>query len=195
MANLNKQINELIANRPQYEISPVVGEDQAVADANAFGTDRVLAGEQNRLAQDTATNINTAQQYSGSANSILATLASITGKQYAESRNLGIGGAQLRNEKIGQKFAVDRNAEDAYDKAFNWNVAGRYSDMLNMLYQKKRVKDARVNTAIQGVTTAGGLLGKYGDPGGGVDQGNSGGGGGDSGGGASKVGMLADVIA
>lgn len=160
--NIQKKINELINNRPKYEISPTVGEDQAIANANAFGEDRVLEGERTQLAQETANNITNAEKYAGSASSILATLSSLTNNQYAESRNLGIAGAQLRNQKIGQKYAIDQNAEAAYDKAFNWNVAGKYSDMLNQLYQRKRVKDTRVSNAISGVTTAGGLLGNYG---------------------------------
>lgn len=146
--NISKHINELIANRPKYEISPTVLEDQALANANAFGQDRVLEGERAQLGEETASGISQAEKYSGSANSILATLSSLTGSQQKESRNLGIAGAQLRNQKIGQKYGIDQNAEAAYDKAFNWNVAGKYADMLNQLYQRKISRDAHQNQLI-----------------------------------------------
>jgi len=178
--SLNKKIQDLINNRPVYEVSPTVAEDQATANANAFGEDRVLEGERNQLGEETASDIANAEKYSGSANSILATLSSIVGGQQQQSRNLGIAGAQLRNAKLQQKYAADQNAEEAYDKAFNWNVAGKYSDLLNILYQRKRGRQALTNQVIASGTS---LLNPYG--------GNAGAGGTPGGGGAttSEVGV------
>ena len=75
--SLNKQIQNLIRNRPKYNISDEYYANQGLATNNAFGRDRSVMAQEANIGQSAADSMYDAGNLSGSASALLGVLANV----------------------------------------------------------------------------------------------------------------------
>jgi len=154
--SLNKKINELIENRPEYQIQDEAYENQALAKNQAFGRDRgIQQAEQNIMTQG-ADAMGAAQQVSGSTNALLDTLASVNSNQSSSMRDLGVEEANIQSQRMGDLYGTNTAMIDEQDKAWNYNVNDPYQNQMQALRDKKKFRQELLGKAID---TVGGIVG------------------------------------
>lgn len=140
MANLKKQIDELIKNRPQYSIQPEAYETQALAKNMAFGRDRALQQQEQNIETGAADAIGQAQQVSGSTNAILDTIAGITNSKNQSLRSLAVDEASLQSQRMRDLYGANSAMIDEQDKAWNFNVNEPYQNQIQELRLRRKAK-------------------------------------------------------
>lgn len=153
--SLNKKLASLINNRPKYQVNDVAFENQALAEANAFGPDRSIQGQRNQLEQDTADALSRVQQTSGSTSSILSTLAKINDSKNASMRGLASDEAAIQRQKLNDLYATNNALIDEQDKAWNFNVNEPYQNQVQMLRDKKKARQENLWKILDTVGTLG----------------------------------------
>ena len=149
-----KDMNKLLSNRPQYQISSEYQENENIA-ANVrdmYGrliNTSELPGQtqmQNKLAQNSANATGSAAMYGVDNPALLAQLANSTLQLQDSAQNdLNIEGAKFRQINIGNYADATRHLEDTKtamaeekDKAWNYNINDPYQNKVDSA--RKRVK-------------------------------------------------------
>lgn len=114
--------------RPKYQIRPEVAQNQALGAQAAFGKNAGISQGEAMADQTAAQDVNTAQQYSSNAGTILNTLKSINNNRNQTKQGLAISDANLRSAGRGQLMGANSQAIDEYDKAFNYNENQPYQN-------------------------------------------------------------------
>jgi len=153
---LNKKINNLINNRPQYQIQDEGFENQALAKGMAFGRDRGIQKAEENIMTSGADAMGQAQQVSGSSNALLDTLASISGGQNQNLRDLGVQEANVQSSRMRDLYGANNAMIDEQDKAWNFNVNDPYQNQVQALRDKKKF---RTELLFKGLDVVGGLAG------------------------------------
>lgn len=116
------------SNRPKYNIQPEVRENQALGASTAFGKNAGISQGEAMADQTAAQDINTAQQYSSNAGTILNTLKAINNNRNQTKQGLAISDANMRTAGRGQLLNANAQAIDEADKAWNYNVNQPYQN-------------------------------------------------------------------
>lgn len=140
MANLKKQIDELIKNRPKYYLQDEAFENQALAKNQAFGRDRAMQMQEENIETGAADAIGQAQQVSGSSNALLDTIANITGSKNQSLRGLATDEAQLQSQRMRDLYGANLDVIDEQDKAWNFNVNEPYQNQIQELRLRRKQK-------------------------------------------------------
>ncbi len=114
--------------RPKYQIQPEVRQNQALGAAAAFGKNAAISGGEAMADQTAAQDVNTAQQYSSNAGTILNTLKAINSNRNQTKQGLAISDAQLRSQGRTQLMGANAAAIDEADKAWNYNTNQPYQN-------------------------------------------------------------------
>lgn len=138
--SLNKQIDQLIKNRPQYQVQDEAFETQALAKNQAFGRDRGIQRAEENIMTQGADTIGQAQQVSGSTNALLDILASISGGQNKNLRELGVDEAQIQSDRMRDLYGANTAMIDEQDKAWNFNVNEPYQNQMQALRDRKKFR-------------------------------------------------------
>ncbi len=166
--NYNKQIDALIANKPQYNINPEYSQNEAIAKGKAYGRNRAFQTQETNIEQQSANDVNTAQQYGSSVSSILNTLSSITGSKQNALRGIGQDEAMYQGQALNDVMGTNTAMAEEKDKAWNFNVNQPFQLKMNQLVQQKKARnellskllDAGLGAATLGLGGQNGILGK-----------------------------------
>lgn len=151
-----KDMNKLLSNRPQYQISPEYQENEALASNVRDMYSRLtntseLPGQtqmQNKLAQNSANAVGSAAMYGVDNPAQLAQLANSTLQSQNEAQNqLSIEGAKFRQMNMGNYADATRNLQDTKtamaeekDKAWSYNINEPYQNKVDSA--RKRIKSS-----------------------------------------------------
>lgn len=166
--SLNSQINNLINNRPKYNIQPgyaqnqdIAGQNVALAKNTAFGRSRAIMAQEKNIDQNAADTMYAAGNESGSTSALLNTLASVNNSRNTALRGLATDEATIQNANMAQVYNQETgqmNANTAMseeqDKAWNYNVNEPYMNKMNMLVQKKKFRQGLL---MKGLDVVGGI--------------------------------------
>lgn len=152
---LNRQIDDQITNRPEYEISDNYDTNQAIALNNAFGRDNSIMQQESNLENSASDAIGQAQQYSSSTDALLNTLSSITNNKNNALRNLAGDEAAIQQQKLGAYMGANTAMAEEQDKAWNYNTNQPYQNELQRLVQKKKNRQENLWKGIDAVTSLG----------------------------------------
>lgn len=152
--NLKKQIDELIKNRPEYEIQDEAYENQALAKNQAFGRDRGIMQAEENIQTQSADAVGQAQQVSNSSNALLDTISGITGNANNSLRSLGVDEARIQSQRMGDVYGTNNAMIDEQDKAWNFNVNEPYQNQIQELRNRRK---ARQENLFKVLDTIGGL--------------------------------------
>jgi len=170
--SLKKQIDELIKNRPQYEIQDEAYQNQALAKNQAFGRDRGIQQAESNIQTQAADAVGQAQQVSGSSNAILDTIAGITGNANNSLRSLGVDEANIQSGRMRDLYGANNAMIDEQDKKWNFNVNEPYQNQIQELRNRRKAKQENffkildtigslgVSAATSGAFASGGTFGK-----------------------------------
>lgn len=142
--SLNKQIQNLIRNRPKYNISDEYYANQGLATNNAFGRDRSVMAQEANIGQSAADSMYEAGNLSGSASALLGVLANVNNSKNSALRGLAADESAIQQQKLAKVLESNTALAEEKDKAWNYNVNEPYQNQMNYLVQKKR---ARTETA------------------------------------------------
>lgn len=112
--------------RPTYNINPEVEQNKALAQGQAFGQNAAITQGMSQADQTAAQDINTAQQYSSNAGTILNVLKSINNNRNQTKQNLTMTDSQLRNQGMNNLMGANNALSEEKDKAWNYNVNEPY---------------------------------------------------------------------
>jgi len=116
--------------RPNYNLQDEASQNKALGMGAAFGQNRAIT-EGNSMADQTASqDINTAQQYSSNAGTILNTLKAINNNRNQTKQGLSISDANLRASGRGTLMGANSGMIDEADKAWNYNVNQPYQNQV-----------------------------------------------------------------
>jgi len=170
--NLKKQIDTLIANRPEYQIQDEAYQNQALAQNQAFGRDRGIMQAEQNIQTQAADAVGQAQQVSGSSNAILDTISGITGNTNNSLRSLGVDEANIQSGRMRDLYGANNAMIDEQDKAWNFNVNEPYQNQIQELRDRRKAKQENlfkildtvgglgISAATSGAFGAGGTFGK-----------------------------------
>lgn len=145
-----KQQEELIKNRPKYNINSEAGTNQAIAgNQAAYANNQLYGQDQTKMLADQqvdanmANGVNAAQQSSNSTAGILSAIAGMnTGANQAKRQNAIDASGRLQDK---QGLAMQANSQlmgannamiDEKDKAWNFNVNEPYQNLIAMKRDK-----------------------------------------------------------
>lgn len=114
--------------RPKYQIQPEVTQNQTLGAQAAFGKNPGITQGEQMADQTAAQDVNTAQQYSSNAGTILNTLKAINNNRNQTKQGLAIADANQRTAGRGQLMNANSQAIDEADKAWNYNVNQPYQN-------------------------------------------------------------------
>jgi len=154
--SLNKKIKNLIENRPKYQIQDEAFETQALAKNQAFGRDRGIQQAEQNIMTSGADAMGAAQQVSGSTNALLDTLASVSGNQNQQLRDLGVDEANVQSSRMKDLYGANSAMIDEQDKAWNFNVNEPYQNQVQALRDRKKFRQELLGKALD---TVGGIAG------------------------------------
>lgn len=152
--NLKKQIDELIKNRPQYEIKDEAYENQALAKNQAFGRDRGIQQAESNILANQANAVGESQQVSNSTNALLGTLEGMTGNVNNSLRSLGVDEANVASGRMRDLYGANNAMIDEQDKEWNFNVNEPYQNQIQELRNRRK---ARQENFFKILDTIGGL--------------------------------------
>src|SRR5882762_399862 len=98
--------------RPKYNIRPEVEQNKALAMGAAFGKNPAISQAESMADQTAAEDVNTAQQYSSNAGTILNTLKAINNNRNQTKQGLAISDANLRAGGRNQLMTANTAAID-----------------------------------------------------------------------------------
>jgi hypothetical protein len=153
---LKKQMNDLIANRPQYQINPEAYDNKAIATARAFGKDRGIAMAEENVDRDMAANVGQVKNITGNTNAILDTLRSLNESGTAAKRGLAQDEARMQGQRVNELYNVNEAMVDEKDKAWNFNVNEPYQNKIQALRDKKKFRQEAALKAMDMVGTIAG---------------------------------------
>lgn len=128
-ARKNRDLSELINNRPDYNIQNEAFQNQDIARSEAYGRDRSIQLREQQAEQQTSDAAATAKDITSSTSSLLSTIAAIKANQDATMRGMAADEAAIKSQKKTQLLNVNNQMIDEKDKAWNYNI--------NMPYQMK----------------------------------------------------------
>lgn len=117
-----KNLNKTLANAPKYNINKEVGDNQAMAKAQAFGRDRSVAMAGQDISQSAADASLQARDITSNTSSLLSTIAQINAQKNSQLRGLAGDEAAMQNQKLLNLQNVNNQVIDEKDKAWNYNV-------------------------------------------------------------------------
>lgn len=170
--NLKKQIDELIKNRPKYEIKDEAYENQALAKNQAFGRDRGIQQAESNILANQANAVGESQQVSNSTNALLGTLEGMTGNVNNSLRSLGVDEANVASGRMRDLYGANNAMIDEQDKEWNFNVNEPYQNQIQELRNRRKARQENffkildtigglgVSAATGGAFGAGGTFGK-----------------------------------
>lgn len=138
--NLKKQIDEMIKNRPQYNIADEVSENQNLAKANLFAPDRAIQQRKAAIDQEATNTAGQVGDLSNSSGALLSTLASIYSDKNKALRDLTGDEAAIRQQKLNTFMAANNYMDESKDKAYAENVKAPYNLKLNELVGRRKNK-------------------------------------------------------
>jgi hypothetical protein len=138
--NLKKQLDQLLANRPKYNIADEYGQNQALAGAQAFGRDRAIQGQENNIEQQSADSLGEASQVSSSTSSLLNTIGNISDSKNNALRGLATDEAGINRAKMQDLFGSNIAMGEEKDKAFDYNVNQPYQNKVAELRTRRKAK-------------------------------------------------------
>lgn len=148
-----KEIAKLKKSRPKYEIQDEAFQNQNIARSEAYGQDRGIQMQQQKLEQDAATSVSAAKEITDSTSGLLSTIAAIDANKNDANRSLSQDAATLRNQKMQQLLGVNNQMIDEKDKAWNYNVNEPYQ--LKIAEQREKLKRAQaISDSFSGVAIA-----------------------------------------
>jgi len=116
--------------RPKYDINPENEQNKALAQQEAFGQSRAITQGNDMADQIAAQDINTTQQYSSNAGTILNTLKAINNNRNQTKQGLAIADANIRSIGRGKLMGANAASIDEKDKAWNYNVNQPYQNQI-----------------------------------------------------------------
>lgn len=149
--SLKKQINALLASRPQYQINEEAFENQDLARANAFGRDRAIQGMEQDIEQGAADTLGQAQGISSSSSALLSALGSINEQKNSALRGLGQDEAQLQRGKMQDLYGANMATIEEKDKAFDYNVNQPYQNKIEELRMRRKARQENAWRALDTV--------------------------------------------
>lgn len=155
--SLNTKINDLIENRPQYEVQDEAYQNQALAKNMAFGRDRASQQAEQNIMTQGANTMGAAQQVSGSTNALLDTLAGITGSQNQNLRDLGVNEANVQSQRMRDLYGANSAMIDEQDKAWNFNVNEPYQNQVQALRDRKKFRQELLFKGLDTIGAIGGV--------------------------------------
>lgn len=124
-----KKLDKLIKNAPKYKITDEAFENQAIARSEAYGRDRSIQMQEQKLEQDAENAVSSVKDVTSGTSGLLSTIAAIQANKDSTRRDLATSEAQLQAQKKSQLLNVNSAMIDEKDKAWNYNE--------NMPYQMK----------------------------------------------------------
>jgi len=153
--SLNRQLSDLIKNRPEYTINEGAFENQAMAESQAFGRDRAIMGMENQIEQNTADALGQAQQATTSSSALLSTLGKLNESKNASLRGLATDEAAIQRDKLRDLYGANAALGEEMDKAWNFNVNEPYQNQIQAIRDKKKARQENLWKIIDTVTSAG----------------------------------------
>lgn len=150
---LQKRIDELIQNRPKYEIADEYGENQAMAFANLMGRDQAVIQQEENIDQGVTDALGQAQEVSSSSGAILNTLAGLYSNKNKAYRDLAVDEAAINRSKRGELYGANTAMAEEKDKAWNYNVNEPYQLKLEQLVGKQKHRREMVGKGIDAVAS------------------------------------------
>ncbi len=154
--SLRKKIQTQINKRPVYQIADEYTQNVDLARSAAFGRDRAIQAQESNIEQQAADDIGVAQDYSNSASSILATLASISGSKNTALRNLAVDESTINRAKMNDLYGANVNMAEEKDKAFEYNVNTPYQKALERIQERKRRRQLQTDALTGAAIAVGG---------------------------------------
>lgn len=154
--SLNRRINDLIENSPQYQIQDEAYENQALAKNMAFGEDRGLMQAEENIRTQSANAIGNVQQVSNSTQAIIDAMANITGQENQSLADVGVQKANVQSDRMRDLYGANNAMIDEQDKAWNFNVNEPYQNQVQALRDRKKFRQELLGKAID---TVGGIAG------------------------------------
>ena len=145
----SKQLNSLLANRPQYNISKGY--------LSAYSTYKQMAASQlpgyqqqlEQIGQSGAKTMDYAREGAMSSNQYMSAALQSQDKETDAIRNLGIQSAQWRTQQQQQLAGAQNQMGQLQDTQFQQNVLDPYNMQLNMANEKKQAGMANIFGGVQ----------------------------------------------
>lgn len=153
--SLNKQLSALIKNRPQYNINQGAYDNQAMAQAQAFGRDRAIAGMEDQIDQNTTDALGQAQQATTSSSALLSTLGKLNESKNASLRGLATDEAAIQRDKLRDLYGANSALGEEMDKAWNFNVNEPYQNQIQAIRDKKKARQENLWKILDTVASVG----------------------------------------
>ncbi len=116
--------------RPKYKIQPEAEQNKAFGLQATFGQNAAISQGNSMADQTAAQDINTTQQYSSNAGTILNTLKAINNNRNQTKQGLAISDAQLRAQGRNTLMGANNAMIDEQDKAWNYNINNPYQNQI-----------------------------------------------------------------
>lgn len=153
---LNKQMSDLVKNRPQYQINNEAFENQAIAKNQAFGRNRAIQQGEEDVDQSAANSVSQAKTVSNSTAGLLDTIATINSNATQSKRDLAGQESQIKQQNVGQLIDTNQQMIDEKDKAWNFNINEPYQNQIQSIRDKKRF---RQELGLKAIDFAGSIAG------------------------------------
>ena len=154
--SLNKQMDRLIKNRPQYKINDEAFDNQSIAKNQAFGRNRAIQQGEEDVDQSAANAVSQAKTVSNSTAGLLDTIATINSNATQSKRDLAGQESQIKQQNVGQLLDTNQQMIDEKDKAWNFNINEPYQNQIQSIRDKKRF---RQELGLKAIDFAGSIAG------------------------------------
>lgn len=163
-----KKLDKAINNNPKYGINDEAYDNQAIARAGAFGRDRSMELQGQKIDQNASDAAAAAKDVSSSTSSLLSTITAINANKNASNVDLAQNEAALQNTKKQQLIGVNNQLIDEKDKAWNYNKNMPYQMKVASLRDRIKSNDEQSSQeSAQAMSAVGGMFGGGGSIGGG----------------------------
>ena len=153
--SLKSQIDQLVANRPQYNIANEYGTNQDLATTNAFGRDRSIQQQESNIEQQSANTAGQIGDYSSNTGALLDALRGITSDKNTALRNLGADEAAIQQQKLGTLMGTNTVMAEEKDKAWNYNVNQPYQTKMKNLVDRRKARQENAWKAVDAALSLG----------------------------------------
>lgn len=149
--SLNKKLDKLIKNRPQYTISKESADNQSAAKKAASTRDLATVNAEQQIAQNAANANAAATGSSASGAGVLAAMSGVNAGTAASGSRVAAQEAQSNAVKRSAVMQSNASMVDEKDKAWDYNVNQPYQNKVAALRERKR---ARQELLMKGIDSA-----------------------------------------